>query len=53
LPAQLAAATPDQASAILDALQEQGVISDYQLPERRQLPPVPQLITIRVGGIES
>jgi kynureninase len=52
LPAQLATTTPEQASAVLDALQAQGVISDYQLPARSQLPPLPQLITIRVGGIE-
>jgi len=52
LPAQLVATTPEQAAVVLDALQAQGVISDYQLPTRSQLPPLPQLITIRVGGIE-
>ncbi len=51
LPQQLAATSPEQAASILDALKDQGAISDYQLPARSELPPIPQLITIRVGGI--
>jgi hypothetical protein len=50
LPRQLQGMTVAQATQVLDALKAQGVISDYQLPARAQMPPIAQLITIRVGG---
>lgn len=52
LPAQLAGQPVERAREILDGLRAQGAISDYQLPPRQTLPPLPQLIAVRVGGIE-
>jgi hypothetical protein len=40
----------NQAQSVLNELKDAGVISDYQLPARAEMPPLAQLITIRVGG---
>jgi hypothetical protein len=50
LPGKLQGLTADQAQQVLDGLKASGVISDYQLPARAEMPPLAQLITIRVGG---
>ncbi len=50
LPNQLQGLPADQAQRVLDNLKTKGVISDYQLPTRATMPPLAQLITIRVGG---
>lgn len=50
LPGQLQGLSIDQAQRILENLKEQGIISDYQLPTRAMMPPLAQLITVRVGG---
>ena len=50
LPSKLQGLKTDQAQQVLDALKTSGVISDYQLPARAEMPPLAQLITIRVGG---
>ena len=50
LPRQLQGLSATQAQQVLDTLKTQGVISDYQLPARAEMPPLAQLITIRVGG---
>lgn len=50
LPAQLQGLSIDQAQQILEDLKMQGIISDYQLPARATMPPIAQLITVRVGG---
>jgi hypothetical protein len=50
LPGKLQGLTADQSQQVLDGLKASGVISDYQLPARAEMPPLAQLITIRVGG---
>lgn len=50
LPSKLQGLNIAQAQQVLDALKTSGVISDYQLPARAEMPPLAQLITIRVGG---
>lgn len=49
LPKQLQGKSNVQATTLLDALKTQGIISGYTLPSRDQLPPLPQLITVRIG----
>lgn len=51
LPAQLANTTNAEAQAILESLKTKGVISSYTLPNRDRLPPLPQLVTVRVSEI--
>lgn len=50
LPGNLQGLSINQAQQVLDQLKVSGVISDYQLPARAEMPPLAQLITIRVGG---
>lgn len=50
LPDTLRGMSMSNAQKVLDDLKTQGVISDYQLPARAEMPPVAQLITVRVGG---
>jgi hypothetical protein len=49
LPKQLQGVSNAQAQTLLEALKTKGIISGYTLPTRDQLPPLPQLITVRVG----
>jgi hypothetical protein len=49
LPKQLQGVSSTQAKTLLDALKAKGIISGYTLPTRDQFPPLPQLITVRVG----
>ncbi|NBU63860.1 MAG: hypothetical protein EBS29_05085 [Chloroflexia bacterium] len=49
LPKQLQGVSNAQARTLLDALKTKGIISGYTLPPRDQLPPLPQLITVRIG----
>ncbi|MFZ9857788.1 MAG: hypothetical protein ACO3F2_05565 [Roseiflexaceae bacterium] len=50
LPRNLQGLQANQAQQLLEQLKSSGVISDYQLPARAEMPPLAQLITIRVGG---
>jgi hypothetical protein len=50
LPRKLQGMKANQAQSMLNELKDAGVISDYQLPARAEMPPLAQLITIRVGG---
>jgi hypothetical protein len=49
LPKQLQGASSAQAKTILELLKTKGIISGYTLPTRDQLPPLPQLISVRIG----
>ena len=49
LPKQLQGVSNAQATTLLEELKAKGIISGYTLPTRDQLPPLPQLITVRVG----
>ena len=49
LPKQLQGVSNAQATTLLEALKTKGIISGYTLPSRDQLPPLPQLITVRIG----
>ena len=49
LPKQLQGVSNAQAQTLLESLKTKGIISGYTLPTRDQLPPLPQLITVRVG----
>ena len=49
LPKQLQGVSNAQAQTLLEELKAKGIISGYTLPTRDQLPPLPQLITVRVG----
>jgi hypothetical protein len=49
LPKQLQGVSNAQAQTLLEALKTKGIISDYTLPTRDQLPPLSQLITVRIG----
>ena len=51
LPAQLANMSYTDAQALLDTLQTNGVISSYTLPNRDRMPPLPQLVSVRVSEI--
>lgn len=50
LPGKLQGLSAEQTQQVLDQLKTAGVISDYQLPARAEMPPLAQLITVRVGG---
>ena len=49
LPKQLQGVSNAQAQTLLESLKTKGIISGYTLPTRDQLPPLPQLITVRIG----
>jgi hypothetical protein len=51
LPAQLANMSYTDAQTLLDTLQTNGVISSYTLPNRDRMPPLPQLVSVRVSEI--